>query len=131
MEIEVQGQDSKNIGTMDIYKIKELIYAGRINGKEMVRPLNGDWIPIGDLKELSQMFRMKGIDLVSVKVQAQRVKGWKTQKNPKPKKRSKAKRPAEIVETTNSIKEDPPKKVLVPLLVTFAAIAAAVWLYAS
>ena len=131
MEIEVQGQNGENIGVMDIYKIRELIYAGRLKGKELVRPLSGDWIPIGDLLSLKQIFKLKGIDIVSVKVQAQKIKGWKTEAKPKPKKRRRGEKPVQVIAPRESTKVNKPKKILVPLIVTLSAIAAAVWLFSS
>jgi len=128
MEIEVQGPKGENLGVMDIFKVKELIYAGKFKGKEIVRPLNGEWSPIGDLAPLRLIFKMMGIDLVAVKVHAQQIKGWKT----KDKKHNKTKaiktENTEIIKNSTEQESVGSSKLLISIIIAVSAIAAIVWL---
>jgi hypothetical protein len=131
MEIEVQGQDGETIGTMDLFKMKELVYSGRLKGKESIRPLDGDWMPIGELLPLRDIFKMMGIDLVAVKVRAQRIKGWQTQVTSQPKQRKPKDEARQFVPPKSSSGTIDYKAKLVPLLVVVAAVAAAIWLFSG
>mgnify|MGYP006078715121 CR=1 FL=1 len=131
MEIEVQGNNGENLGIMDIYMLKELIYSGSLNGKEIIRPINRDWMPIGELLPLREIFKMKGIDLVAVKVQSQKIKGWKTQDKPQSKKQVLAKTLDHIMASRERTKGDKPKTTMRSLIVVLLAIGAAVWIFST
>jgi hypothetical protein len=129
MEIEVQGENGESLGVMDIYMLKELIYSGGLKGREIIRPINGDWMPIGELSTLREIFMMMGIDLVAVKVQSQKIKGWQTQDKPKPKKQVLAKTLDHIMGSREFTKVDKSKIKLRSLIVVLLAIGAAIWLF--
>ena len=117
MSLEVQGPLGEALGRFDLYELRQMIYAGQLTGKEVVRSEGTDWQPIYEVSELLQMFELVGIDLVAIQLSSQRVQGWRkdvsaTEKKRQPKKKPGSKEPLQQrIEAVNSEGLDP-KKIL-------------------
>jgi len=77
MSLEVQGPLGEALGRFDLYELRQMIYAGQMTGKEVVREEGSDWEPVYERVELLQIFELMGIDLVAIRLSSQRVQGWR------------------------------------------------------
>ena len=77
LSLEVQGPLGEALGRFDLYELRQMIYAGQMTGKEVVREDGGDWEPVYERIELLQIFELMGIDLVAIRLSSQRVQGWR------------------------------------------------------
>jgi hypothetical protein len=77
MNLELQGPSGEAKGVFDRYQLRQMIYAGKINGKEFIREAPGDWQPIYERSDLLAMFGLIGLDLVKIQLSSQRIQGWR------------------------------------------------------
>jgi hypothetical protein len=77
MKLELQGPSGEAKGFFDRYQLRQMIYAGKINGKEFIRESPGDWQPIYERADLLAMFGLVGLDLVKIQLSSQRIQGWR------------------------------------------------------
>ena len=66
-------------GPMDLARVREHLYAGHFEGREVIRAAHGDWGPMAEWPQLRPMLQLKGVE-----VGATRVKGWKTRSPDRP-----------------------------------------------
>lgn len=77
MSLELQGPSGEAKGVFDRYQLRQMIYAGKLNGKEFIREAPGDWQPIYERTDLLAMFELVGLDLVKIQLSAQKIQGWR------------------------------------------------------
>jgi len=77
MSIEVQGPRGEMIGSMDRYLVRQKIYSGEFQGREKIRVGGGEWEPMIDRVEFSEIFELVGTDLKAIRLSTQSIKGWK------------------------------------------------------
>ena len=77
MNLELQGPSGEAKGVFDRYQLRQMIYAGKINGKEFIREAPGDWQPIYERTDFLAMFELIGLDLVKIQLSSQRIQGWR------------------------------------------------------
>lgn len=76
MKIQLQGPLGEALGLYDIYQLKQQVYEGALSGREFIRYPGGDWKPVYEQGELESLFQLTGVDLVAIRLSAQKVKGW-------------------------------------------------------
>jgi len=76
MEFEVKGPNGETMGQLDRHRIREAIYAGRLKGHEEIRSPQG-WEPIAERPEFAEVFQLVGIDLGSLRISQQQIRGWR------------------------------------------------------
>ncbi len=77
MTIEIQGPRGEMLGNMDRYAVRQKIYSGEFQGGDKVRVGGGDWEPMIDRPEFSEIFELVGVDLDTLRLASQNIKGWK------------------------------------------------------
>ncbi len=77
MTLDVQSMNGLVLGRMDRLRIRESIYSGELKGSERVRETGSEWEPISERPEFAEVFTLIGIDVASLAVARQQVKGWK------------------------------------------------------
>ena len=71
--IEVRLPNGTVEGPMDLARVREHLYTGHFEGREVIRAADGEWGPMAEWPPLRPMLQLKGVE-----VGAARVKGWKT-----------------------------------------------------
>ncbi|GEM_PF-4470471 len=74
---DLKGPRGESLGTLDRYAVRQLIYAGSLKGREQVKIAGGGWEPIGARPEFAEVFQLIGVDLGSLRISEQQVKGWR------------------------------------------------------
>ncbi|MED5371120.1 MAG: hypothetical protein VX899_08915 [Myxococcota bacterium] len=78
LNLEIETEDGEVHGPMDVYLIRERIYAGRYRGKEQVRPVGGQWRSITAYEECAEVLALVGVDVEGMKIRdRQTLTGWK------------------------------------------------------
>lgn len=83
MKLQLQGPLGEALGTFDVYQLKQMIYAGSLKGRELLRVPGGEWVPVYDQPELLSVFELVGLDLVAIRLSAQKVRGWQKDQSAK------------------------------------------------
>lgn len=124
MEFEVKGPNGETMGQMDRHHIRQAIYAGRLRGREELRGEDG-WEPIAERPEFAEVFQLVGIDIGSLRISQQQIRGWrKATPARKPTQRPNAPQPAA---PANVAPLPPPEKP--PLPVKYIAMGVGVLLF--
>lgn len=77
MKLEIQGASGEALGSFDLYALREMIYAGKVSGKELIRSPGEGWEPIYERPELSSIFELVGVDVVAIRLASQKIQGWR------------------------------------------------------
>ena len=77
MKLEIQGASGEALGSFDLYALRQMIYAGEVSGKELIRSPGEGWEPIYERPELISMFELVGVDVVSIRLASQKIQGWR------------------------------------------------------
>ncbi len=77
--IEVRLPNGTVEGPMDLARVRERLYAGHYEGREVIRPADGEWGPMAEWPPLRPMLQLKGLEVGAV-----RVRGGKTGSQAKP-----------------------------------------------
>lgn len=119
---DLKGPRGEHLGTHDRYAIRQRIYAGDLKGREQVRLAGGAWEPIGARPEFAEVFQLIGVDLGSLRISEQQIKGWrKTDSVLQAEKAAKAERRAALKAAEPAPKKK--TKVAVEDAVKLAAVA--------
>jgi len=112
MRLEIQGATGEAVGTYDLYRVREMIYSGRLKGREYVREPGSDWEPLYERPDLQEIFDLVGVDLVKIRLATQRIQGWRRDDsaNEKSSFRKSKKRRSQEIKPIQILREDTKSK---------------------